>query len=167
MLELLKYFHDDYSKGAGLYTAYDNAVKKICQIYDCKYRKISDDCRRKLGLDNIKEFHDLLKKWTKNDTRDLIQTLKNNSASRAYNIIEEFFEEHTFNGSPSKQQETASQEIPCTAGEYSIYIDSEKAKKVSILSILDEKSVSELLTSIINEQTNKRLKNWAKKIVND
>ena len=171
MLEFLDYFHDYYTEENDLYSAYSDSIKRISQTNNRNRQEISEGCRRKLGLDNLKQFQDLLKDWTDNDSEDLIKALKNNSASPAHNIIDDFFEKHSFNGNgksePETKQQSKSRSKPCSAGKYCIEIDSETAKKISILTILDDKPVSDLLTGIVTARANERLKKWAQQIIDE
>ena len=169
MLDLLNYFQMYYSKGDNLYGAYEKSIKTLCERYDGDYETIGERCRRRLGLDNIREFHNLLAKWTKNDPEELIKLLKQNSTNTVHDKIEEFFASHKFNGNGKvyKKEQARSEPVACHEGEFSIFLGSEEAKKISILSILDEKSVPDLLTEMVSETTDNRLKNWAKKIINE
>ena len=171
MLEFLDYFHDYYKEEEDFFSAYNDSIKRIAKVDNRNNHKISEQCRRKLGLDNVNQFQDLLKNWTNNNSEDLIKALKNNSASASQGIIDEFFDNHSFNGNGKSKtnvkQQSKSEIIPYTAGKYCIYLDSEEAKKISMLTILDEKSVSDLLTDMVNARLNERLKEWAKQFVND
>ena len=179
MLEFLDYFHDYYKEEEDFFSAYNDSIKRIAKVDNRNSHKISEQCRRKLGLDNVNQFQDLLKNWTNNNSEDLIKALKNNSASASQGIIDEFFDNHSFNGNgkskdsnkqksgskTSENQNIKPDNITYEDREYSVYLNSENAKKISILSILTEKSVSDLLTEMVHESINQRLREWAHQII--
>ena len=81
--------------------------------------------------------------------------------------IENFFASNDFSNIRDNNLDGGQKtnQIQFSGEEFSVFLDSENAKKVSILYILEEKPVSDLLTDIVDMGLQEQLEKWAPKVL--
>ena len=91
LLDVLDRAYRNQAHGIPLPTAYHNAVRDVSNRYNVTYQTIGDLCRRRLGLDEIREFIDLLARWFRGETDPIRRRIKRQSPSTTYAMIDAFF----------------------------------------------------------------------------
>src|SRR5690348_5631617 len=77
VLQVCKLFRQNYAGGIELRRAYEQAVRTVTK--NCRLRtetSIRDACVRRLDLDSIDGFYELLSAWVSGESRPLLQLLK-------------------------------------------------------------------------------------------
>lgn len=72
--------------------AYQKSVKDIANKYSVRYQTIADGCRRRLNLDNINEFIELLNEWLGGSPSKLKELLLKNVGKLNEHKVENFFD---------------------------------------------------------------------------
>ena len=78
--------------GLAVPKAYQKSVKDIANKYAVRYQTIADGCRRRLNLDNINEFMELLNGWLGGRPIQLKELLLKNVGKIDEYKIENFFD---------------------------------------------------------------------------
>jgi hypothetical protein len=80
-----------YREGIPLVKAYQKSVKEVADLYSIRYQTIADGCRRRLNLDNINEFIELLREWLSGNSKNLKQLLAKNVHEFEHYKLDKFF----------------------------------------------------------------------------
>jgi hypothetical protein len=166
ILSVLKLFRDDYNAGHSLRDACHTAIRKTADRSSVTYQTIEDGCRRRLGLQVVDEFHELLDKWMKGNPSPLKQALMRVSSSSDHHLITSFFVSPTHEKptDPLPQNPPLRQITPLVSEStnqadsetFTFRIPSVKARLVKAIAEIEGQSVGAWLAQAISENvTNK------------
>lgn len=95
ILDVLKYTRYNYHSGKALTNSYQDAISRVANESGVTYQTIGDGCRRRLKLDSIGEFSELIRKWLNGDPNPMIEVLKSQTHKRLHPQIDAFFNDNT------------------------------------------------------------------------
>lgn len=95
LLPVLENISANLSNGLPIPQACQKACHDVSKRLGISYQTIEDLCRRRLGLDDIGQFHALIRLWIDNDSKEIERLLKQQSVSAAHHLIDQFFAEST------------------------------------------------------------------------
>jgi hypothetical protein len=153
--DVLTKFKTEYAKGYPVAKAYQGAVEEIRKKYSVAYQTIGDLCRRRLGLRTIEDFYGLLEKWVVGDTEPLISVLMNNTKEYSHSKIFDYFKE--IGGKPEKQKANSFVAKPEA---FNLSLEHETAKKLKVLSLMEENNSSVWLSNAVSEIVEQRYAKW-------
>lgn len=90
LLEVLDRTRRAYAHGLPLATAYQDAVRDVSNRYHVTYQTIGD-FRRRLGLNDVAEYMDLVRRWVEGEVDPLRRKIKHQSQSLMHARIDQFF----------------------------------------------------------------------------
>lgn len=157
ILDVLKYSKYNYGSGKSLTSSYQDAISRVANEYGVTYQTIGDGCRRRLKLDSIGEFSELVRKWFNGNTSPLINVLKSQTSSRLHSKIENFFdskgsvEENNILNEKHIQKEESKMEFNFEIKE----TDRRYLKALSEIEGVDEK---DLINNIVSDGIKDRMK---------
>lgn len=93
ILPVLKYARENIRRGLSVVEACRAAIHARQRELHVTYQTLEDGCRRRLDLEHIGEFHQLVAAWVEHRSGDLKTLLLQKSHASARSDIEEFFEE--------------------------------------------------------------------------
>ena len=99
ILGVLEFTSKYYQSGLPIPKAYQKSVKEIAHNYSIRYQTIADGCRRRLGLDNVNQFIELLGGWLTGGSQKLRDLLIKNADEHDGYKINTFFEKHLLSSS--------------------------------------------------------------------
>ena len=92
LLEVLELTRLARSRGVPLEQAYQDAIRDVSNRYKVRYQTIGDLCRRRLGLRDIDQFVELLRRWLGvGDGGPLKRAIRQNADHEAHRLIEAYF----------------------------------------------------------------------------
>lgn len=141
--------------------AYQKSVKDIANKYSVRYQTIADGCRRRLNLENINEFIELLDKWLGGSPSQLKELLINNVDNLDEYKVENFFDQ-TRTGSTGisiKRNVEESFEVITFKTTKSL------ASQLRSLADAEGKSVQEYMNFIIKDHVDEHYIEYVKKLV--
>jgi hypothetical protein len=155
ILEVLQDFKSNYAGGDSVRGAYQQACRTISRRYDVAYQTIADACRRRLGLTDIGQFRELLRKWVEGDAKELVELLKRNTSPSLHHKITVFFEGHPYDKEAGLPESGISAKEP-QSEIISFRISNDIAKQLKVLAEMKGQSVGDLLgervTKFVSEE---------------
>ncbi len=161
LIQVLRNFRENHGSGMPLHRSYQEAVRAVAKAHSVTYQNIGDGCRRRLRLNDINEFYELLAAWVKGDSRDLMRQLKENSKPSTHIEIERFFS-GVQPASTERKKATASHS---QTEPFSFRLSERDGRMLKALAELEGISVSELTASVVSSAVRNRMKAVARVIV--
>jgi len=152
----------NYELGLPVPKAYQKSVKDIAKRYSIRYQTIADGCRRRLGLDNINQFIDLLKEWLGGQPHRLRDLISKNAGDFEQSKIKIFFDHKEL----SSSNLTTDKNIEDAFEVVSFKIPQNIAVQLRTLAEAEGKSLQDLTISVIKEYVDKNYVEYLKKIIN-
>lgn len=152
-----------YQTGLPIPKAYQKSVKDIANKYSVRYQTIADGCRRRLNLDNVNEFIELLTEWLGGNPRLLKDLLIKNIGQIDEYKVENFFDHST--AIPFKQVdgmrkvEEASEPLAFKAPRNIV-------SQLRALAEAEDKSIHDLLNIIVKQYVDLHYMEYVKKLIN-
>ncbi len=166
LLQVLRNFRDNHASGMPLHRSYQEAVRTVAIAHSVTYQNIGDGCRRRLRLNDISEFHELLAAWVKGDARGLVRQLKENSDSSAHSEIDQFFS--GVQPAPTENRKASSKGTSHNETEtLSFRLLPRDARMLKALAELEGVSVGELTARVVSAAVRDRMTVVARGIVKD
>ena len=157
ILEVIQIARNDFQAGLPIKDSYNTAVQQISQKYHITYQTIADGCTRRLGRIRAEQFRGLLMESFSGNHDPLISTLKRHSSLDTHKLIDKFFSNQ--NPIQSKNKNTPSSEV------FSFRLNDTEAKKIRTIASIQGITVQEWITNTVTDIANKKLKAWAKEIL--
>ena len=168
-LEVLTRFWSKYSRSFTVDRAHIEAIKEVSQGWNVTQQTIWDlNCRR-LGLETIQMFRNLLEKWVLGDPKPLIDVLKRNTIYQNRQEIIQFFKQDKFKATIKSSGRSIPQEkvnvggVSAVGESFSFQLQPDTAKKVKVLALVDEMSTADWLANAIPEVIEKKYAAWLEK----
>lgn len=152
----------NYESGIPVSKAYQKSVKDIAKRYSIRYQTIADGCRRRLGLDNINQFIELLKEWLGGQPNKLRDLLTKNAGDYEQYRIKNFFDKKNL----TPPNITVERNIEDKLGVVSLKIPQTIAAQFCALAEAKGESIQDLTISIIKEYVDKNYIEYLKNIIN-
>ncbi len=164
LLQVFEEFRNSYLSGVPLHKSYQDAVRKVASHYSVTYQTIGDGCRRRLKLDEISQLYGLLENWMQGDSKGLCSQLTENSDPNAHPEIESFFSKAgSYLGSTSTEPVAS---ITEQKGEpFTFRLSDTDARMLRALAEIEGSSPSQLVADIVQEAVQKKMKDFAEKMV--
>jgi hypothetical protein len=162
ILGVLEFTAKNYQSGLPVSKAYQKSVKDIAQRYSIRYQTIADGCRRRLGLDNVNQFVELLREWLGGQPNRLRDLLSKNAGDFEQYKINKFFD----NNELPPQNLTAERKAEDFFEAISIKLPQNIVAQFRALAEADGKSVQDLAMSLIKEYVDKHYIDYLKNIIN-
>ena len=164
ILDVLKGFKENYSKGLSLKRSYQMSVQRVADSERVTYQTIGDACRRRLWLNDINELYELLNKWMAGDPTGLLNKIKDNTDESNYSEIDAFFNE----GRPFLNGSTApSNGNDANTQIFSFRLLDKDARMLKALAEIEGASVSEFLGEFVSESVKSKMKTFAQRIIQE
>jgi predicted nucleotidyltransferase len=166
VLRVLRLFRERYDNDEPLHKAYREGVREVARHHHVTYQTIGDGCRRRLKLDHIREFYDLLSLWVDGDPEPLRKRLKDACDPAAHDRIDEFFE-------PAKTKEQGSvgrisdAVVPNKSSTFSFQLSERDARMLRAVAEIEAVSPAELVRGIVGSAVAERMKQVAEAIGRD
>lgn len=142
--------------------AYQKSVKDIANKYSVRYQTIADGCRRRLNLDNINEFIELLNEWLGGSPSQLKELLLKNVGNLDEYKIENFFDHNRISSTETSFKRKV--EDPFEA--ITFKTNRNIASQLRSLADAEGKSVQDYINIIIKDHIDKNYVEYVKKLVN-
>ena len=142
--------------------AYQKSVKDIARRYSIRYQTIADGCRRRLGLDNVNQFIELLKEWLGGQPTNLKDLLIKNTSDFEQHRIIAFFEKRQL----STTNLIVERNVESKLDVISLQIPQNITAQLRALAGAKEESIQDLTFRIIMEYVNTNYVEYLKKIIN-
>ena len=139
------------SRGEGVIKAYQRAVDEVRKDYDVAYQTIGDLCRRRLGLRDINQFHDLLEKWVAGNAEPLMSVLIGSTEGQNHDRIRNYFQPE--NGGNVRFHDVVQES-------FTFRLRCDIAQKLKVLSLMSGNSLPEWLSRIVSQIVQQRYKEW-------
>lgn len=152
-----------YQTGLPIPKAYQKSVKDIARKYSVRYQTIADGCRRRLNLDNVNEFKELLTEWFGGNPSPLKDLLIKNIGQIDEYKVENFFNQSTI---PPSTKETASREVEEFFDVITFKTPSNTASQLRILAEAENKSVQDFMSIIVKQYVDQHYVKYVKKLIN-
>ena len=152
----------NYESGLPIPKAYQKSVKEIAQKYSIRYQTIADGCRRRLGLDNVNQFVELLREWLTGQPNRLRDLLSKNTGDFEQYAINNFFARKEL----STPNLTDPRKVEDTFESVTLKIPQNIAGQLRALAEAEGKSFQDLCTRMIKEYVDKNYVEYLKKIIN-
>jgi len=166
LLQVFRAFRDNHKSGMLLRRAYQEGVRAVADNCSITYQTVGDGCRRRLGLNDIGELHELLASWVKGDPRGLVRQLRAHSDPSAHSDIEQFF-----SGGDSTPVEIKEASPTSPAPEetevFQFRVPAREARMLRALAELEGVSASELIGKTISAAVRDRMAAVARGIIKD
>ena len=166
VLHVLRLFRERYDSGEPLHRAYREGVREVARHHHVTYQTIGDGCRRRLKLDDIRAFYDLLSHWVEGDPEPLRSQLKEACDPAAHDRIHEFFE-----SANAKEQgiggTLSAAGVPNKSSTVSFQLSERDARMLRALAEIEAVSPAELVRSIVGSAVAERMKRVAEAIGRD
>lgn len=143
ILDVLDSFKKFYKLNYQFKNSYTQAVHQVAEKYGVSYQTIADGCRRRLDLDNISEFHDLIKRWLNEDSKSLIKLLKSKSYPNCHNEILQFF-------NTSEKQNVVQINKDLNNENFTFKLPTKEAKILKALADINDEEISIFLTNLVS-----------------
>jgi hypothetical protein len=91
ILKVVEAAAQSFKQGERIDRAYHRAVSRVSQEYGVAYQTIGDACRRRLGLDNVSDFKEMLRSALEGDPTDLQNLLLRKTSPSYHEKINSFF----------------------------------------------------------------------------
>lgn len=160
VLELTRKY---YQSGVPVSKAYHRAVKDIAHKYSVRYQTIADGCRRRLNLDNVNEFMELLKEWLGGDSRRLKDLLIKNIENLDEYKVENFFSNNV--GAPSTIS-SLERKVDEPVEGITFKVSKNIGIQLRALAEAEGKNIQELMTTITKEYLNLHYVEYLKNLIN-
>lgn len=141
--------------------AYQKSVKDIANKYSVRYQTIADGCRRRLNLDNINEFIDLLNKWLGGSPDQLKKLLLNNVGNLDEYKVENFFDQNRTASTQPLIKRNVEESFEAVTFKTTRSI----ASQLRSLADAEGKSVQDYMNYIIQDHVDKHYVEYVKKLV--
>lgn len=157
ILTVLKYSKYNYNSGMSLTSSYQDAISRVANEYGVTYQTIGDGCRRRLKLDSIGEFSELVRKWLNGDSSPLMSVLKSQTTSRLHKKVEDFFGETEVSRNDESAIEEESQKEEKRI-EFSFLMKETDQRYLKALSQIEGVDEKELINVIVSDGIKDRMK---------
>lgn len=157
ILTVLKYSKYNYNSGMSLTSSYQDAISRVANEYGVTYQTIGDGCRRRLKLDSIGEFSELVRKWLNGDPNPLMSVLKSQTPRRLHAKIEDFFGEEGVSPNDESANDQDSQKEEKRI-EFSLMINVTDQRYLKALSQIEGVDEKELINGIVSDGIKDRMK---------
>ncbi len=157
ILEVIQITRNGFRAGLPIKDSYNTAVQQVSQKYRRTYQTIADGCTRRLGSIKAEKFRELLMESFSGNHDPLISTLKKHSLYGSHKLIDKFFSNQ--NPIQSKNKNNLSSEV------FSFRLNDTEAKKIRTIASIQGITVQEWITNTVTDSANKKLKAWAKEIL--
>jgi len=164
LIQVFDQFRINYLSGVPLHKSYQDAVRKIADKYSVTYQTIGDGCRRRLKFADISQLYQLLEDWMNGDPGGLLSQLKQNSDPVTHSDIDLFFS----NSGPDSEITSSASVASISeqrANVFSFHLSEADARLLRALSEIEGSSSSQLVTKIVQEAVQKKMKEFAEKMV--
>jgi hypothetical protein len=91
LLQVFRLFWENHTGGMPLHHSYHEAVRTVAKDHSVTYQTIGDGCRRRLGLTNINDLHEMLSAWVRGEPSALLHQLQRHSDPAIHSEIDKFF----------------------------------------------------------------------------
>lgn len=162
ILGVLELTAKNYEAGLPVSKAYQKSVKDVAQRYSIRYQTVADGCRRRLGLDNVNQFIELLKGWLGGQSNSLRDLLTKNTGDFEQYRINNFFARKEF----PLQNLTIGRNVEDTFEAITLRIPQSVAAQLRALAEAEGRSVQDLSVSIIKEYVDKNYVEYLTNIIN-
>ena len=170
MFEVLIRFYNKYSRTYNVPKSHIEAMKEVSKNGENgkEYQTIHDLCVRRMGFHNVDKFRSLLEEWVSGNPEPLKKLLNEHASSNHIEIIQ-FFEQHKFTEtkiktgvglSPTKSTVTS---LHALNENFSFKLDPSAAKKLKVLSLIEEVSTADWLTNIVHKAVEQKYSEWIDK----
>jgi len=157
VLTVLKYSKYNYNSGITLTSSYQDAIARVAKESEVKYQTIGDGCRRRLKLNSIGEFSELLRKWLDGDSKPLIDVLKSQTSKLLHPKIDSFFENNEVSkDNPSGNEENIEKDENTI--ELSFLIKETDYRYLKALCHIQGIEEKELIKTIVSDGIKERMK---------
>ena len=164
LLQVFRNFRDNHASGMPLHRSYQKAVRTVADGHSVTYQNIGDGCRRRLRLNDISEFYELLAAWVKGDARGLVRQLKANCDPSTHAEIDQFFS----GGQPAPtENKKASPKGPShnETEVFSFRLPEHDARMLKALAVLEGVSAAELTARAVSAAVRDRMAVVARGII--
>lgn len=164
LLQVFRLFRENHAGGMPLHMSYHEAVRSVAKTDSLTYQTIGDGCRRRLGLTNINELHEMLSAWVRGEPGALLNQLKRHSDPVSHREIEKFFSttEPTTILKPKASVTAVPKEEPETV---SFRLQARDARWLRALAELKGVSASELTASVVSTAVREQMKVVARGLI--
>lgn len=148
-----------YIGGAPIKEALQKAINEVSTSCGIAYQTIGDLCRRRLKLDNIGEFHDLLRKWFEGDPSQLLEVIKQQTSTTSHGEINAFFFDHEL-GYKKIQDDSIKDDGMNDSEVITFRLDFKTAEQLRELAERDGQSIAEWLKKTVSELVSSKMEEW-------
>ncbi len=169
MHELLIRFRDKYLRYYDVAKAHIEATKEVAESSRIENPTIRDLCFRRLNLDSIDKFRDLLEKWIMQEHEPLKSILIKHTLPVVHDEIEQFFKQNKFLGIQKATVRDISlkrlniKRLNAVKENFSFQLEPDIAKELKVLSVMEETSTSDLLAKLVPKVVEQRYIEWLRK----
>lgn len=153
ILDVLGHLRKLYKSGRDLEKSYHLAVQRVSKKYDVSYQTIGDGCRRRLDLNSVVEFRQLVKQWIEGDLRDLKRVLKEKTEVSQHSRIDAFLGKVDILNSDVAEENQGDGKKQSLEVELSY----KEIRYLNALSEIERKEVKDLLRVFIKEGVKSRM----------
>lgn len=157
ILDVLKYTRYNYNSGTELTSSYQDAISRVADESGVTYQTIGDGCRRRLKLDSIGEFSELIRKWLNGDPNPMMEVLKSQTHRRLHPNIDAFFNDNNGDINHSDMAEKITPEKEPTV-EFTFKLQESDHRYLKALCEIEDIDELELIETIISDGIKNRMK---------
>jgi|GEM_PF-6012166 hypothetical protein len=150
---------------AGLPTAkaYQKSVKDIAHKYSVRYQTIADGCRRRLNLDNVNEFMELLTEWLSGNPAPLKDLLVKNIDQMDEYKVENFFDHKLVTTSTKTESE---RKVEDSFEVITVKAPRNIVSQLRALAESEDKSLQDLINIIVKQYVDQHYVEYVRKLIN-
>lgn len=167
ILEVLQGFNKNYSEGTSLKRSYQMAVQRVADSEGVTYQTIGDACRRRLCLNSISEFYEILRQWTDGDPTELIGQLKKNTNSNYHAEIDSFFGDSSHRPHKNRFPTNGGSVAESKSEVFSLRLPEKEARMLKALAEIEGSSVAGYLAEIVTDSVKHQMKKFAAEVMRE
>lgn len=161
ILRVLELIRQNNRLGFDISAATSRAIQQVAKESNVRYQTIGDGCRRRLGLTDMSEFHQLVEEWLHGNHTLLATVLKKNSTSGAAPRISAFFNEGkatTRSPEDSRPIRRVGAVTEAQSDALKVVIEDADARMLRVLSQLEDRDPAVVALELLREGMRDRLR---------
>lgn len=165
VLQVADQTRKNYQAGIPVRHACQQAIREVAKRYGVSYQTIGDGCRRRLRLDQIRDFHVLVQKWLDGNPKPLQQQLLDNADANCHADIQQFFGATDIQSSDSEK--ISKQNTGAAMETFLVDLPRADALRLRFLCTVEDKPPSKMIFEIVTANVERQLRPHLEKLVND